>query len=825
MSNNKYVENIDESNYINMFRTLYSGNEDENTKTSICIEMLEKIKKEIFKNKKNVANFDISEILKLVKRNIQIIFYILENFYKVLDELDIQSLLDDANSLGYDAEMVICLLHSQNEKICDVVVNLLNEKNTDVFLKEIYKKTFTVCDKIFIKNISVILPRISPKYYVNTKNTYRLFCNENYTIRIAAAEISEKMILFLKESENVEQIVNITEDMLNLLIDVNQHVRAKIIAVFLNLFKQSAILQSVKLKIIGGVVDRIIDKAVFVRKKAIELVSQLILNFYENSGEKQFRKLMEDALKNVLLLIESKEIKTDTVEIFGFIKISFFYKIKNCQFALHKMLNCIFEEEKKPQVISTFKDIFEQNHEIMFDLVGNVAFDHLIKELSLDYKNLIRNIKNDIFVSESLYVLKQMDNYKISENTAKSLLAFARDKLFVSKNINEIQMNLEIYNNILCICTKIVKRMEHSNEIFEEVVKDNLKMTFYDTETIKNTIDLFYKTSKGPDVNCTIFIRNIIKSGNKLKLLDAIGKVCLNQFIFVDEIERRIKEENNIAVDDDKSKFIKEKEKRLGSTKKRNSLADSQTLKYSEICEAMKNKNDEEIGDFFAEIRETEILFGEKSFLNQFYDMMVEACMDKNENVKYVANVSLCQCMLVSSRCFKENYEKVFLINLTDKTNPIKLRMSLSTFLNDLIIYYNSLIDSKILFELLKDKDLKKNAILIIFNLSCRNVIRIKKYTRELLEYVEDDEIGDILKSFFCELSKTPNLISVMAYNAFIDDKIDENALGWICELINLPSEKTKLYERCKNITENEGESKKLAILEEKLGIEQKENV
>ena len=174
MSNNKYVKELDENNYVDMFRTLYAGNEDESTKTSNCIEMLDKIKKEILKNKKNHAKYDISEILKIVKRNIQIIFYILENFYKFLDDLDIQLFIDEANLLGYDTEMVVCLLHSQNEKICEVVVNLLNEKNTEAFLKEIYKQAFAVCDKIFIKNIDhnceeyiKLVFRIIHLFYVN----------------------------------------------------------------------------------------------------------------------------------------------------------------------------------------------------------------------------------------------------------------------------------------------------------------------------------------------------------------------------------------------------------------------------------------------------------------------------------------------------------------------------------------------------------------------------------------------------------------------------------------------------------------------------------
>lgn len=821
---------INERNYVHMFKEIHGMDTTTNTKTNLFLQNFEKMHKCIGKgNKKDEFEYDLSKVLKYVTDNVSIIFYLLKKFKKQLDELDRQALVEKAIEIGFETNSLFCLLNSDTDKIHLVVKDLLTDENMEEFLREFYKRIFAVTDKKFIKNISMFLPLLDVKHFVSTKHIFKLIENESYTIRMTAAEIFEKMALFYKIEENIDQVIVITDYLLMLLIDVNQFVRGKALSALNILFKNSAVLQGSKNKVVSEIIRRILDKAVFVRKKAVSLASQIVLNFYEdnlNNCNKEFKEIINQGLTNVLVALDSKEVKTDALEMFGFIKTCYFCKVKHANNAVSAMVNNIFMEERKEHVVNTFKEIIAHDENKMFEFVDNPVYNEVIKHLDINYKTLIKNIMNDKYVYESIRTLSYMERYKISITTATSLLSFGRDKLFTSSNLTHICMNLEMYKDILKICAKLNERIEYNNKIYEEIIKDILKMTFYNGDVIKYAVEFFYKTSKGPDTNSVMLLRGITKMGSLIKLLDAVGNICVNQYMFVDEIERRIKEDTNII--DDQKKHIKEKERRLSvEGKRRNSLADSQTLKYMEIQKAMENRNDEEIGDFFEEIRENEILYGEEAMLNQFIQILINSCASEKEEIKLVANISLCKCMLVSSRCFKENYEKIFLLNLMDKNNSIKLRMSLITYLSDLIVYYNSSIDITVLFELLKEDEIKKNAMLVIFNLVSKNAIRIKKYVKEILNCLKDADLKDITQTLLCEISKTSNNITnnitYVAYRAFVDEDIGEEVMEYLINLISA-KDKQGLVEKCKNICKSELQTKKLIVIDDKVNIDQKEN-
>ncbi|ORE00062.1 hypothetical protein A0H76_2361 [Hepatospora eriocheir] len=248
----------------------------------------------------------------------------------------------------------------------------------------------------------------------------------------------------------------------------------------------------------------------------------------------------------------------------------------------------------------------------------------------------------------------------------------------------------------------------------------------------------------------------IIESKNKLNLLDFIGSLALLEFNRLTKIENDIK----------------------------NSKNDNNQEDLKENFQFINEMNDIEVSNYFYQLKEYDLLSNPNNVLNQFKELLIKECFSDNLLIRKLANISLCKWMLVSQRTFHKYYKDVYLVNLTNVDNGPEIRNALIIFLHDFTLYYNPYINYKEIFNFLIDKDLKKNTILIIYNLLNKNIIRVNGNGSLLSSQLNDDKIGVIVRTILKTVSKNLNMISVIFYESFIDENISNEILKYLCGLI-----------------------------------------
>ncbi|ELA41617.1 uncharacterized protein VICG_01365, partial [Vittaforma corneae ATCC 50505] len=269
--------------------------------------------------------------------------------------------------------------------------------------------------------------------------------------------------------------------------------------------------------------------------------------------------------------------------------------------------------------------------------------------------------------------------------------------------------------------------------------------------------------------------------------------VALNQFYLLERLERSLKSDKGVAdrlslarsstikksLEDGKStESIREKRKSLEESR-RASLSSMSfdkshhlnsgrlSLRFDELEESLKSKTDEEIADFFFYLKEKEVLYSENSILHQFVPLLLDSLKSSNSDIQSIAHSSLFKCMLISSEFFNEHKHIVF-----DALNSpcIAVRNNAVTAFHDFLIFYNTSLDSSVIFDKLRDKDVSKNAMLVVFNLLHKNIIRLKSNAVQLVSLLFDESLGSIVKTLVRSLSGNNNAISVIFYETFTSD-------------------------------------------------------
>lgn len=776
----------------------------------------------------------INTILECNFEDISIYLHILESTYKFLNYSERQNIICRVRPL-ISMKVIIKLLNSNIETTKNLILELLDDCNVHNFISECMQRLQD--NDIIIKNICFIFLQLDISYFVDYNNVLLMEKNDNYYVRCCSIELMEKLINNFKLHNNIHDIDILTNILLEKLVDMNYHVRYRAILSLSNLVEGSAILKQHLNTVIEQMLNRINDKSVIVRRKAILLGSQLILS---GNNDKNIVQLIQKTLISCINLLECN-LKTDIQDIFILIKTAYLNNISNSKIAIEKILNFVYQDDLRDSIINVFKEIIVTKENVLFEFINNKIFEDILPYLDIDYKTILTNLKNKKNIYESIYLLCHMRNYKISETTMEELIMFATNKLHDSKNTTELMTNITIYNNVLMICMNLQSRVQSHHPIFFTLISNVIKSTFYEPNLITNTINLIYRISKGPDINASKLINSIIKSKSTIKLLDAIGSICISQYKFIELIERKIK--IDLAEDASKKHDIEETSTistRIASKKKcsltiksmedtedipikkckKNSIADSTTLKYSELMESLRFQSIEEIEDFFTNIKENDLLFCENNLLNQLTDFLISNAIfksDIDQDILYVANISICKCMLSSFKMFDKCFKSVFVPNLCNNQLESRLRNALIVFLNDLIIYYNSFIDMSLLYDMLENSDTKKNAILVLFNLTTKDIIRLKPTIRYILKYFHDPEIGEIVQTFVKSIANKKNNIFIIFYECFLFDEIDPSILLYLLQLNLSIQDKQKLINKCMNIVTTSIQKKKIQIITEKL--------
>ena len=312
-------------------------------------------------------------------------------------------------------------------------------------------------------------------------------------------------------------------------------------------------------------------------------------------------------------------------------------------------------------------------------------------------------------------------------------------------------------------------------------------MVFYDKNVIKYTVELIYAISNNPEKTIGKFMKNLCLSKSSLKIFDACGCVALNQFYFLERLEKSMKNKNSqISLGSANSvrkslenikkiRNLREKRKSLEEGR-RSSLSNILTdranvsftnrlsLKFEELEEILKNKTDEEIANFFFYLKEKEILYSTTSLLNQIIPLLIGALDSPNLEVQLVLYTSLSKCMMISSDFFFEHKNRL-ISAFNHSSNKIKNLAVVA--MHDFLIFYKTFLDSSLLFEKLNDPEVSKNALLVIFNLLQKSIIRIRNNSVKVMALLFHEELGSIVKSLIMNFSSNNNLISVIFYETF----------------------------------------------------------
>lgn len=747
---------------------------------------------------------------------ISVLFLLLENLLQKKDEILRLKVLEILGKLRFSAANIVNLLYKENTETTVLEILQIRNDLIDDFIRESIK----IDNPTVLKNLGSILPQINSKFFVNYKSFLFFFENENHYTRNCLLDIFEPLILSFKESGNIEAIHELTLLVCERLCDVNLYVRSKALSVIGNLFKQECILKDQRNMLIKESMGRIRDKTVIVRKKSINLLSQILLNhpFKDknslerdidnstdssniknekkfNSNEKmkedfnEFVDLMEECLKIVSSLLEC-DLKTDLLEIASFIKISYLFRLKGSKEAIHKMLGLVFTKDRQI-IVDVFKEILVHRSEILYEFIHDRAFEVILHSLDIDEKPLLKNVFNNVNLFESLYVLRQCKK-SISESTGMSLLQYITDILFRSKDEEELQVNLKNYVNILCILTGIKHRIEYNHEIFSLVSKNVIKMVFYHKLAIKYTVELIYSISINPEKTIGKFLKNLCLGKSSLKILDACGNIALNQFFLLERLEKSLKNsnsqtrnsleaseavrkslENMKGIDNlrEKRKSLEEGRKsslsRLSIDRTFSSRTNRLSLRFEELEDTLKDKTDEEIADFFFYLKEKEILYSKTSMLNQVIPLLIHSLKSPNLEVQVVAYSSLFKCMMISSEFFNEHKDKIA-FGLSHSSS--KVRNVSIIAMHDFLIFYNTSVDSNLLFDMLNDSETSKNALLVIFNLLQKSIIRIRNNGIRLVSLLFSEDLGTIIKTLISNFASNANLISVIFYETYTSE-------------------------------------------------------
>ncbi|ELA41616.1 uncharacterized protein VICG_01364 [Vittaforma corneae ATCC 50505] len=490
----------------------------------------------------NDSSAELSEFLpyilssiKLLQNPISILFQLLENLPQKRDEIARLKILEVLSKFEFNVANIINLLYKSDTDT--VISDILKIKEN--MIDEFIRNSIKIDNPTVAKNLSSLLPSLDSKFFVNYNSFLFLFESESHYLRNCLLDIFQILVQKFKEHENIEAIRELTHHISERLCDVNFYVRSKALGVIGELFKTECILKDQRNTLIKDIIDRAKDKTVIVRKRSISLLSQILINhpfrdrehldrtesMSKNMTEVQkriaedfdeFVGIMESGLSLIVSLLDYN-LKTDLVEISGFIKVSYLLKLKGAKEAIQKILGVVFTKDRQV-VVDVFKDILSHRGEILFEFINDKAFEVILSCLEIDEKILYKNVINGHRIFEGVYILRHTQK-SVSESTALNLFQYITEILFKSKDEEALKMNIETYINTLCILKNLKHRIDCSSDVFTLCIKNVIKMVFFERSIIKHTVELIYCISSNPEITIGKLLKNLCLTKSTLKIL------------------------------------------------------------------------------------------------------------------------------------------------------------------------------------------------------------------------------------------------------------------------------------------------------------------
>ncbi|KAG5636043.1 hypothetical protein H0H81_009267 [Sphagnurus paluster] len=350
------------------------------------------------------------------------------------------------------------------------------------------------------------------------------------------------------------------------------------------------------------------------------------------------------------------------------------------------------------------------------------------------------------------------------------------------------------------LCNEIIKKL--TIRAFNKDRKPKLDDQTEPTEKDPDAMDEDPAVGDGSDDATTVPISSQAGNGGSdlgdafelSQLLFVVGHVAIKQIVFLELVEREWKRQKD--------------EKQTAEKLAANNNSGHQPSKDGEELDQVAGNAEDEIGERIANVRETELLYGEQSLLAVYGPMLVHICGSphkfKNRTLRAAATLSFSKFLCVSSQFCDQNHRLLF--KILETSRDANIRSNIVIALGDVAVSFSNIIDenSNELYKGLSDKDLvvKKNTLMVLTHLILNGMIKVKGQLGEMAKCLEDPEprIADLAKLFFKELSTKENAIynnlpDVISHLSTGDHAVDEEAFQSTLKYIFTFIEKEKQAE------------------------------
>ncbi|THU93618.1 hypothetical protein K435DRAFT_187993 [Dendrothele bispora CBS 962.96] len=234
------------------------------------------------------------------------------------------------------------------------------------------------------------------------------------------------------------------------------------------------------------------------------------------------------------------------------------------------------------------------------------------------------------------------------------------------------------------------------------------------------------------------------------QLLFVVGHVAIKQIVYLELVERELK---------------RQKDEKQAAEKQAKGAQPAQ--KDGEELDQVAGNAEDEIADRISEVRENELLFGERSLFKVFGPMLVSIVSSpkkfKNPTLRAAAMLSLSKFLCVSSKFCEQHHWLLFKVFETSKS--VNIRSNIAIALGDVAVSFSTIIDenSNELYKGLTDPDprVKKNTLMVLTHLILNGMVKVKGQLGEMAKCLEDEDqrIADLAKLFFRDLATKDNAI------------------------------------------------------------------
>ncbi|KAM0676295.1 condensin complex non-SMC subunit Cnd1 [Gurleya vavrai] len=720
------------------------------------------------------------------------------------------------------------------------IINLLNSEENIEISKEIIKSTkfYAIVPELvkeikrnsensIVKNASMVL--VDFHQFLSSEDIEFMCESEHFSLRNCYLDILySKTIEEADKKENKEN-ENYVYLFMERLSDVNHFVRNKALH-YLGLLMNDNYLRNHLNEVLVLVCNKIFDRTSIVRKKAICFFSNFLIKNDKEIHSEQINEILNNALQKILDLLSSK-VTTEVLDIIHFIKLSYFYKVKNSKIAFESLFDLIWDSKTKKIILESIKEIIERSEPIDFFYSfcsENESYKKTLKSIKFK-KNWILKIQNDFFkdkfLYESTFVLSNIRNVEFDSRFVDKITL----KLFKSASQEELVENCKIYKNVLKIILKCKKcKCIDSNceECFSkdksllQISKNLSKLNFIEYEIIDLTTRILFR-NKNFEKNILSMINLLNNKEDYIKIIYALGTICSEINLFLENVEKNFKDPS-FKID----KTIKEeiKEKRNSFLKKHsinntfieNTVIENTMINNSIVdctfVKGLKEKDKDEVSDFIFYLKEKEIVYNVNSLIREYLPILYEMLNDNNFEIQNVAYLSLYKIMLCSSEFFLENFMH---LEKGLKSKNFLVRNTSIFALAEFIPIYSAWIESMILnlFEFLcseENENIKKNCAIIIYKMLTKKLIKLKGQGKIIIKCIKNEIIGNLIRKIVKISSE--NEISNMIYETLSEEEINENILECVEVAIKF-IDKEKIRESlCSKIEEKKSAEEFLKI-------------